>query len=126
MNRWMESYQELYNTENPFSIDILLTIPKCTHSEEEPPILREEVAEAIEHFKDGKAPGYDSITVEKLKAVGGPGKDALYLLCLRIWNTETIPADWGKAVITPTYKKWTNLTVTTTEESAYSHIQGKF
>ena len=104
-NRWMESYQELYNTENPFSIDILNTIPKCTNSEEEPPILREEVAKAVEHFKDGKAPGYDSITAEELKAAGGPGIDALYHLSTRIWDTETIPADWGKAVITPIYKK---------------------
>ena len=75
------------------------------NSEEEPPILREEVAEAIEHFKDWKAPGYDSITAEELKAAGGPGIDALYHLCLRIWDTDTIPADWGKAVITPISKK---------------------
>ena len=100
----MESYQELYNTENPFSIDILNTIPKCTNSEEEPPVLREEIAKAIEHFKDGKAPGYDSITAEELKAPGGPGIDALYHLCLRIWDTEIVLADWGKAVIAPIYK----------------------
>ena len=32
-NRWMESYKELYNTENLFSIDILETIPKCSNSD---------------------------------------------------------------------------------------------
>ena len=84
---------------------MLKTIPKCTNSEEEPPILREEVAKAIKHFKDGKAPGYDSITAEELKTAGDPGIDALYHLCVKIWDTETIPADWGKAVITPIYKK---------------------
>ena len=43
-NRWIESYQELYNIENPYNIDILKSIPKCTNSEEEPCILREAVA----------------------------------------------------------------------------------
>ena len=56
-------------------------------------------------FKEGKAPGYDSITAEELKAAGDPGIDELHLLCEKIWNTETIPADWGKAVITPIFKK---------------------
>ena len=49
-NRWMEIR--------------LNTIPECTNSEEEPPILSEEVAKAIEHFKDGKANGYDSMTAD--------------------------------------------------------------
>ena len=104
-NRWRESYQELYNIENPYNIDILKSIPKCSNPEEEPCILREEVAKAIKQFKKGKAPGYDSITAEELKAAGDPGIDALHLLCEKIWNTETIPADWGKAVITPIFKK---------------------
>ena len=104
---WRESYQELYNTENPRNINILKSIPKCTNSEEEPCILREEVAKSIKQLKEVKAPGYDSITAEELKAAGDPGIDALHLLCERVWNTETILADWGKAVITitPIFKK---------------------
>ena len=53
----------------------------------------------------GKSPGYNSITAEILKTVGDPGIDALHLLCERIWNTENIPGDWGKAVTTPIFKK---------------------
>ena len=37
-------------------------------------------------------------------AVGDPGIDAFHLLCERIWNTETIPANLGKAVIMPIKK----------------------
>ena len=42
---------------------------------------------------------------EELKVAGDPEIDALYHLCLKIWDTETILKDWGKAVITPIYKK---------------------
>ena len=104
-NRWKENYQELYNTENPCSIDTLNTIPVSINCEEEPRILREEVERAIKQLKVGKAPGYDSVTAEELKAAGEPGIGIMHQLCIKIWESETFPEDWGKAVITPIYKK---------------------
>ena len=56
-------------------------------------------------MREGKATGYDSITAEELKAAVEKGIDAIHKLCNRIWDTETFPEDWGKAVITPIYKK---------------------
>ena len=104
-NRWKENYQELYNTENPCSTDTLNTIPVSINCEEEPGILREEVERAIKQLREGKAPGYDSVTAEELKAAGEPGIDIMHQLCIKIWESETFPEDWGRAVITPIYKK---------------------
>ena len=97
INRWRESYQELYNIKNPYNIDILKSIPKCTNSDEEPCILREEVAKAIKQFKEGKAPGYDSITAEELKAPGDPGIDALHLLCEKNLEHWTYSSGLGES-----------------------------
>ena len=69
-NRWKESYQEINNTDNPNNKDILDTIPVSTNLDKEPGIMRDEVERAIQQMKDAKAPGYDSITAEELKAAG--------------------------------------------------------
>lgn len=54
---------------------------------------------------DEKAPGYDSITSEELKAAGTKGIDILHRLCCKIWQDEEFPNDWGKSIINPIYKK---------------------
>ena len=68
--RWKESYEELYNNQNPINKDATEGIAQMTSMEEEPEILKEEVISAIKRMSDGKAPGYDSITAEKLNASG--------------------------------------------------------
>ena len=40
-----------------------------------------------------------------MKATGDIGIDVIHKLCRRIWETEQIPDDWGKAVIVPIFKK---------------------
>jgi hypothetical protein len=104
-NRWKENYQELYNNHNPVNKAMTDTIPQMPEMEEEPPIMREEIAKAIKNMADGKAPGFDCITAEELKASGETGIDVLHKLCIKIWNEETFPDDWGKAIITPIFKK---------------------
>ena len=64
-----------------------------------------EVIGAIKRMSDGKAPGYDSITAEELKASGESGTDILHKLCNLIWRKESFPTDWGRAIITPIFKK---------------------
>ena len=56
-------------------------------------------------MSDGKATGYDSITAEELKASGESGTDILHKLCNLIWRKESFPTDWGRAIITPIFKK---------------------
>ena len=73
--------------------------------EPEPQILREEVASAVKKLTDEKATGFDCITGEELKAAGETGIDILHKLCLKIWTEEIFPDDWGRAIITPIFKK---------------------
>ena len=60
---------------------------------------------ALKHLKEGKVAGYDSISPEELRAAGEPCVDAIHKLCNKIWNSEQIPEDWGKAIIVPIFKK---------------------
>ena len=104
-NRWKENYEELYNNHNPVNKEMTDGIPQMPSYEEEPDILRGEVTAAIKKLTDNKAPGYDNTTAEELKATGEIGVDVLHRLCNIIWKTEVFPDDWGKAIITPIYKK---------------------
>ena len=104
-NRWKENYKELYNSQNPINQEMVDSIPQMPDCEEEPEILREEITSAIKKLTDGKAPGYDNVAGEELKAAGEAGVDILHRLCNTIWRTGVFPDDWGKAIITPIYKK---------------------
>ena len=64
----------------------------------EPNVLLEEVQTANRNLKTGKAPRFDGISAEELKATGEIGVKAIQKL---IWNTGEIPQDWGKAIIVP-------------------------
>ena len=104
-NRWKESYEELYNKQNPINNVFAETIPQMANMDNEPELLKEEISSAIRKLSDGKAPGYDNITAEELKATGDTGVEILQQLCNKIWKNEAFPDDWGKAIITPIYKK---------------------
>ena len=103
--RWQENYEELYNKENSTNQEAVDEIPQMPNMEEDAEILREEVVGAIKKMTEGKAPGYDSVTAEELKASGEYGIDILHKLCNQIWRNETFPTDWGRAIITPIFKK---------------------
>ena len=104
-NRWKETYEELYNKQNPINNVFAETIPQMANMDNEPELLKEEISSAIRKLSDGKAPGYDNITAEELKATGDTGVEILQQLCNKIWKNEAFPDDWGKAIITPIYKK---------------------
>lgn len=80
--------------------------------DEEPPILRKEIARSVNNMADGKAQGFDHVTGEELKTSGETRIDILHKLCNTIWIKETFQDDWGRAIITPIFK---NRTVATTE-----------
>ena len=75
------------------------TIPQLPSMEEEPPIMREEVARDIKVMAEGKATGFDCVTGEELNASGETGIDILHKLCHKILEKETFPDDWGTAII---------------------------
>ena len=104
-DRWKENYQELYNQPNPPDPSFLQTLPSTQTDEPEPHILKSEVEAAIKRLKSNKAPGEDGISAEEIKAAGEVGSEVILKLCNKIWESEVIPEDWGKAVIVPIFKK---------------------
>ncbi|XP_072028136.1 uncharacterized protein [Amphiura filiformis] len=94
-DRWKESFQELYNKKNPTDEELTQSVPQMPSCKIEPAILREEIESAVKKMSDGKAPGYDNITAEELKAAGSAGIEILHMLCTKIWDSEIFPDDWG-------------------------------
>jgi len=105
-NRWKEYFEGLYNDSNPVDISTLKQLSDCSDMETTPEIMIEEVQRAITRLKNRKAPGIDNITAEEIRvATEGRGLEILHQLCQRIWDEETVPEEWKKAVIVPIYKK---------------------
>ena len=103
--RWKENYQELYNEQNPVSEEAARSLPIIVTDGTEPSLLNEEVESAIKKLSDGKAPGFDTASAEEINAAGEEGTEIFYKICKQIWETELFPEDWGRAIITPIYKK---------------------
>ena len=106
--RWQEYFEELYNDPNPVNESILNELHPSNRetSEEEPPILLDEVQNAIGRLKNRKAPGVDNITAEELQAgTQMLGADILHKLFQDVWDAEEFPPDWRKAIIVPIFKK---------------------
>ena len=106
--RWKEYFEELYNDPNPVNESILNELHPSNRetSEEEPPILLDEVQNAIGRLKNRKAPGVDNITAEELQAgTQILGADILHKLFQDVWDAEEFPPDWRKAIIVPIFKK---------------------
>ena len=64
-----------------------------------------EIMKVIKSFKSGKAAGPDGIPPEALKTDVQTSTDMLHPLLVKIWETETIPADWKKGSIVKLPKK---------------------
>jgi len=58
------------------------------------PVTHDEVRRAINSLKNGKAAGIDGTQAELIKAGGETMVATLTELCNKVWNTETVPADW--------------------------------
>jgi hypothetical protein len=59
----------------------------------------------IRRLKNNKACGRDGLPVELFKHGGEPLAKALHWVIERIWEEETLPAEWMEGVICPIYKK---------------------
>ena len=101
-DRWKEFAEDLYDKTDHTTLtpDIPIT-PQIL----EPDILRDEVARALHHLPNNKAPGADNIPAELLKASGDAGIDKLWTLCNKIWQTGEWPEDWVSSMFITIPKK---------------------
>lgn len=104
--RWKEYFDQLYNDPNPVHDSNLPHLPEYMNTEPIPTIAIGEVNAAIRKLKKKKAVGIDGVSAEEIQAATiGTGLQIVHKLCLDIWEKETFPAEWKKAIIVPIYKK---------------------
>lgn len=73
-------------------------------TEQEPDILKEEIAEAIKSAGKNKAPGIDNISLELIIAAGEAGLSWLHRIFNAAWRQQIAPDDWKQAIIVPIWK----------------------
>ena len=64
----------------------------------------EDVRKAVKKLKEGKLPGVDEITIEKLKCGGECLLEWLKRVCNVCFLLEKVPNDWMRATIVSIYK----------------------
>ncbi|XP_072046428.1 uncharacterized protein [Amphiura filiformis] len=92
--RWREFAEELYENTDHDPPPIIEVNPSTS----EPSILLEEIEQAISKLGNNKSPGIDGIPAELLKASGTAGRQMLWNICNRIWETGEWPEDWVSSV----------------------------
>ena len=100
-DRWNQYCSNLYKKNE----DLTTTSIVLDESEDEPPLLLEEVRKAIKELKNDKSPGIDEVTAELIKNGGENVEYFFYKLCTKIWSERRWPEDWVKSVFTPIPKK---------------------
>ena len=85
LNRWTEYCFELYN-HNANRIPSVLNYPQI-HTQDDHPILRKEMENAVPPLKKGKSAGVDNIPAKLVQAGGEDVITALTTICDKIWQT---------------------------------------
>ena len=100
-NRWKEYFEQLLNAgEEEHPIEFRREEQEATWN-----IQEGEVKRAIQQMKNGKSPGIDGLPAELFKNAGQDMMKWIHRLMANAWTQETIPDEWGRAIITPVFKK---------------------
>ena len=98
LNRWSEYIEELFDDNRASKPDIKKNI-------EGPPIMKDEVRQAIKSMKLNKATGPDGISIEMIQCLDELGVDVMTKLINRIYDTGEIPEDLTKSIFIALPKK---------------------
>ena len=103
MKRWTEYCSELHNYRATGDPEVL-NVPPAT-SNDNHPILREEVEAAVKTLKKGKSAGVDNIPAEMVQAGGEDMLSVLLIICSKIWQTGEWPTQWTQSLVITLPKK---------------------
>ncbi|CAK1590319.1 unnamed protein product [Parnassius mnemosyne] len=78
------------------------------YSEDIPDVSQSEIRMALQHLKNGKAPGEDGITAELLKAGGRPVLEVLQKLFNSVLHGGITPEAWSRSAVVLFFKKGDN------------------
>lgn len=99
LDTWKNYYENMYNT----TVDPEENAIQQINMEQT--IKREEVEDAIQKIKIGKASGEDDLSPEMLKWMGQSGTEWFWKICRQVWEEQKLPKDWENNLIVPIYKK---------------------
>src|SRR5215469_12186722 len=91
MDKWVEYISELFRDKRQENISI-------QYNGEGPPILNEEVEDAMNKMKFGKAVGNDGIALEMLKALGNFAVEKITTLANKIYESGELTSHMSKSV----------------------------
>ena len=94
LNLWTEYCSGLYNYEFHRDTNLLQSNQTLTQEAEIPPVLREEVEEAVRSLKERKSQEVDNIPAELLKNGGKATTTVLTAIGQKIWETKEWPKEW--------------------------------
>ena len=123
-DRWKEHFEAIRNRSIPQEIPEICESEKDLDISTEPPSV-EEVYQAINKMKSGKAPGEDETTTEMLK---GGGMEICYVVCKifsNIWENEEAPEVCKTGLFVKLPKRSNQLSVTAREELHFYHLQAR-
>ncbi|KAG7305516.1 hypothetical protein JYU34_009592 [Plutella xylostella] len=105
LKRWAEHFNLLLNVDRSANMQHISSIPALptAHDLDEPLTLAEVVA-ALKQQKNKKASGIDGIPGELLKYGGDELHTKMWMLFLRMWDEERVPADFKVSRICSLYK----------------------
>ena len=67
-------------------------------------VNREEVLQALNEIKAGKAPGSSAVSLELIAASGGVGIQVMAEICQRVRDGHGIPVEWSLSIVVPILK----------------------
>ena len=123
LNRWTKYCSELYNHKASGDPSVL-NCPQ-TDTEDDHPILRREVEDAVQSLKKGKSSGVDSIPAELVQAGGEDAITSLTKSAIRFGKQEIGQPHGPNPQSSHFPKKATCSSARTTEQSASSVTQAK-
>ncbi|KAK9719482.1 hypothetical protein QE152_g22635 [Popillia japonica] len=103
LERWKEHFEESLKEGTEKQAAEELTMVEEENPMTEPSV--EEIEAIIQHLKNYKSPGENSIAAENLKYGGVYLQKRITTLIKEIWKTESMPGNWRKAIILPIHKK---------------------
>ena len=67
-------------------------------------VSREEVLQALNEMKTGKAPGPSDVPLELISAIGGVGSQVMDETCQRVQDGFGLPVEWALSIEVPIIK----------------------
>ena len=97
---WKEHMEKIRNEENEW--DRMVETDLVEGPVEK--VVRDEIVEAIQSMKSGKATGTSEVSVEMIIASGEIGVKVIMELCQRVLDGRGMPDEWKTSVIVPIFK----------------------